>query len=492
MMTKGLFQPLVLAGVLATGFLIGWGVVAFWGAQMYVAGILQPGKNLLFLPDGTPRVAHMDPEYGESRFWDLEGNAVSPPDQASPAMLHSSFLPVEPTNRARVGDTSWEQRIRGFRDGRSPAVYWYFVADGEPNGTAYFVGYDSKSCGCVGYMGMAGLRTGKLPVDERIPFDCPTQEPCSGVVSTQMGSNPMVMHYGSYPEGRAPRGFVSSWDVYVLSRGGKIYHVDLQKRTLRLALEEPHLCSAALVLGVSDPVRGNPYRLVARTDDAVLILDEQGQLLKRYAIPEGLRGQDIHFAETTAGEALMYWNSPVDELATEVDYRIYWVAANGSFREAAITLPWDGEVRQLRTLGAAVVPSPLVLGGLITMCMPWMLREENPYAAVTATYGATLGRMLATFWPALLITQVLAAGLAVLCYRRQVRYQMRGPERVVWPLFVLLLGLPGWIGYRFGRPWPVLESCPECGARVPKNREECACCAADFPGPALKGTEVFA
>ncbi|HLJ92250.1 MAG TPA: hypothetical protein VKU02_03565 [Gemmataceae bacterium] len=77
-------------------------------------------------------------------------------------------------------------------------------------------------------------------------------------------------------------------------------------------------------------------------------------------------------------------------------------ASYGSLREAAITLPWDGDVRQLRTLGAAVVPSPLVLGGLITI-------------AITATYAATLGRMLATFWPALRITQVLAVGLAVLC-----------------------------------------------------------------------------
>jgi len=33
-----------------------------------------------------------------------------------------------------------------------------------------------------------------------------------------------------------------------------------------------------LVLGVSDPVRGTPHRPVARTDDAVLVLDEQGQL----------------------------------------------------------------------------------------------------------------------------------------------------------------------------------------------------------------------
>jgi hypothetical protein len=55
-----------------------------------------------------------------------------------------------------------------------------------------------------------------------------------------------------------------------------------------------------------------------------------------------------------------------------------------------------------------------------------------------------------------------------------------------------LLGPPGGIGYRFGRWWPVLEACPECGVRVPRDREACACWEADFSPPALQGTEVFA
>jgi hypothetical protein len=43
-------------------------------------------------------------------------------------------------------------------------------------------------------------------------------------------------------------------------------------------------------------------------------------------------------------------------------------------------------------------------------------------------------------------------------------------QRVVWPLFVFLLGLPGWIGYRY----TVAPS------------------AVEFLVPALRGTEVFA
>jgi hypothetical protein len=111
---------------------------------------------------------------------------------------------------------------------------------------------------------------------------------------------------------------------------------------------------------------------------------------------------------------------------------------------------------------------------------------------LAATYPEALVRALGEFAPALVVAQLLAAVLAVLCYRRQVRYGANARERIVWPLFVLLLGLPGWIGYRFGRSWPVLEACPACGTGVPRDREHCARCETEFSPPALKGTEVFA
>ena len=43
--------------------------------------------------------------------------------------------------------------------------------------------------------------------------------------------------------------------------------------------------------------------------------------------------------------------------------------------------------------------------------------------------------------------------------------------------------MPGWIGYRFGRRWPVIEPCPACGRPVPRDREVCAACHREFPLP---------
>src|SRR5205814_417449 len=129
-------------------------------------------------------------------------------------------------------------------------------------------------------------------------------------------------------------------------------------------------------------------------------------------------------------------------------------------------------------------PSPLAMVGALAIFGPGTLLDEGRQAT---TYGPALVRVLSAFWPALLLVQLLAAGLAVLCYRRQVRYHANWSERVAWLLFVLVLGLPGWIGYRFGRSWPVLDSCPACGVRVPLDRHDCACCESEFPLPAAKG-----
>jgi hypothetical protein len=501
MMTKGLFQPLVLAGFLTTGFLIVWGVVAAWAVE-FGARLARTGEReriLLFLPDGTPRLAQLDFQYGENQYWDLEGNPVPPLENQHAGMQPApgtdylgptvnSLQPVALPDRGSPCDTSWDRRIRSFADGTSPAVYWYFVSDAQPNGTGYFVGYDSKSCVRVGFLGTAGFRTEPLTSRELIPFGGATWGSGAGVLCSQSEWS------AGHPDARsaswrAPRGSVSPSDVYVVARGGKIYHADLQKRIVHVALEEPQLCSGAIVIGLPDRVHGTPHRLAARTDNAILVLDERGQLLNHYPIPEPLRGRDVQFAETTAGEAILNWKSPFDALAREVEHRIYWVARDGHFREAEVTLPRPSEMQVMGVLCGAVMPSPLPLGGMLAVFGPGTLLEKGRHMA---TYWTALGRVLVAFSPALIIAQLLAAGLAVLCYRRQVRYRVSGSERFIWPLFVLALGLPGWVGYRFGLSWPVLDSCLACGVDVPRNREDCANCEAEFPGPELKGTEVFA
>jgi hypothetical protein len=482
MKTTGLFQPLVLAGVLAGGFAVAWAVLGLWAVQVgeHLGGPRRPVEGLLFLPDGTARVNCYAGPYEGPHYRDLEGNPTPPPENEAVGTFIGARLPAALSDRP--GDN-----IRSFSDGGWPAVYWYFICDSRPDGAGYFVGYDSKSKVCVGCLGTAGFRTGPLPAGEQILFTGTTWGDDARVYCMQQDRGP-TDHPRQRPTGRAPHGSLSPWDVYVLGTGGKIYHADLRARTLNLILDEPRLRSAELLAGLPDNVRGTPTWLVTRTDDRVLVLDERGGVLGRYPIPEALRGREFTFGRTTAGEAVMYAHGPMDALATQVEYRICWVTPGGRCREAGVTLAQNAPMVSQRVWAGLVVPAPVVLGGIIAAWRPSELLQEG----LAASYPEALGRALREFRPALVIAALAAAALAWLCYRRQVRYGAMGVQRVVWPLFVLALGLPGWVGYRFGRTWSVLESCPACGAAVPRDRDGCARCTAAFPAPALKGTELFA
>jgi hypothetical protein len=106
------------------------------------------------------------------------------------------------------------------------------------------------------------------------------------------------------------------------------------------------------------------------------------------------------------------------------------------------------------------------------------------------SYAAAFLPNLLRAWPALLGTLIIGAICAAAAYRRHRRYAL--PGAVGWAIFAFLLGLPGWIAYRFHRTWPVLEECPACDQPAPRDRHSCIECGAAFPPPELKGVEVFA
>jgi hypothetical protein len=483
-MTKqGWLQPLVLATILAAGFAVVWGGIGMWALEIGLS-VVQTGpeyKSLVFLADGTPRVMEHNSLDGGPFYFDLDGNEVPAPENVATSCSLPAVLPVQ-------SDVSWERRLRCFSDGRVPTDFWYFVCDGRRDGTAYFVGYDSHTKACVGYLGTAGFREAPPPAEEQFPFSGGESLPGARVLGTLRNQPRIAYAPGQNVAGRAPEGSISAWDVYVLGRGGKVYHADLQQRTVHVALDEPRLRSASLMFDFPDPVHGTPTRLAARTDEAILVLDVRGELLRRYPIPAALRDRPFSFGEATMGEAILTLSTPLDELATEVTYEICWLSPDGRCRTASTTLPYSGGLRGWAAVAGIALPSPAVLLGFIEMQRSEELLQEG----LCATYLEALSRASAEFWPALTIAQVAAVGLAGLCYYRQVRYGERGLERWLWPLFVLVLGLPGWIGYRFGRSWPVLEACPRCGASARRDREACVHCETDFPRQALRGTEVFA
>jgi hypothetical protein len=480
MRKKELAQSLLLATILTVGFAAVWGVVGMWLAEVaaYSLGGMALGEDLMFLSDGTPVVAIIDGP--DRQYRSLDGKDLPTPDTEE-----SMLVPVELPLRA---DTAIDQENYpcSFGDGRMPGIYWYFRFDGRADGWGYFIGYDSETRACVGYLGMAGFRQAALPAEELIPFGGPVWGLKSRLLSTQGMHDPTAHPRGRYTA-RAPRGSVSFWHVFVHARDGKLYRADLRKRTFQVAFDRSPVLSAYLATGVSDGPHGTPRQPVIRTAEAVFLLDESGSIRKRFPIPAALSDRDIRFAETSKSEALMLWESPRDAMTPNNDYRICHVEYSGKCRQIVATLASGNSARAAQLAGLAI-PSPLGLSLTVATYRPKDLLDEK----LAATYPEALGRTLREFVPALAIAQFLALLFALLCYRRQLRYGTSRIERIIWPLFVLVLGVPGWIGYRFGRSWPVLAECEDCGIAVPRDRVECVRCASAFPNPALEGTEVFA
>jgi hypothetical protein len=105
-------------------------------------------------------------------------------------------------------------------------------------------------------------------------------------------------------------------------------------------------------------------------------------------------------------------------------------------------------------------------------------------------YWDALPVALPKLWLPIAASCLLAGALAVLTVKRQKRFGLGNQK--TWAVFVLLFGVPGYLGYLCHRRWPVRELCGECEEPTPRDRDACAFCDAAFPAPEPKGTEVFA
>jgi hypothetical protein len=474
----------LLTIVLTAGFIAVWGIVSVWSLEVWDY-TTQGGRfheGLYFRADGSVVVNHGRLEVGESYFTDLEGNAVASPfkdvnDRIAMVPIQPRPFPWSDSHR------SWDSRISGMPDSQMPQGIWYRVSDGEPNGKTYIVGYDSQRKTKIGYLGTAGFRERPLPEAEHFAII-----PIGMNAACSPGTPLSIPNSNGRLGGQALQGFVSPWDLFLVGQDGKLYHVDLQARTVRVMYQDPDLQALALAsVPLSEKV-GVQARLVARTTDAILVFGEKDQVRKRYPIPESLRNKTVFFGETSHGEAVMYWQDFGNAFSTTHEVMICWVSPDGRFREATTTLQEAGGFRLTSVKCGAMLPSPLPLATLSAIIWPADLVQNGR----AATMPEALAQTTRNFAPAMLLAQVVAILCAIACYRRQRRYAATRRECLLWTLYVVLFGLPGWIGYRFGRTWPVLQRCAECETIVPQDREMCAQCETAFAEPALLGTEVFA
>ncbi|MGA2068235.1 MAG: hypothetical protein ABSG86_24900 [Thermoguttaceae bacterium] len=486
---QGILRPLGLALVLAIGFGAVLALAAEWGIKIW-EGLRRQNRvseGLVVRADGTPLIQRNTyDEYQTVTFRELEdGREVPRPKDNS---LVGASLAIPRRDRLMFPLIA-NARVRPFADGQGPPNLWYFVHDGARDGRGYFVGYDSRTKLCVGFIGRDGFRPDQPPAEQWFPMD--GAKLASGTAFSRFE---MIGYWYGVYYGRENGEEFPAWKVEMIS-GAELLEVDLRKRSVRALMESADLVAvgvletAAKSKAAGEEARPprRPEKLAVRTTDRVLLFDATGKQYSAFPVPEEFRDRSIVLYELDAGTALVTASRLLPDRSRREE--LLWIDASGRVlgREGVPLGEGNAHYDQIEAWKAAlVVSAPVVLAFLAMVPVP----SDYLAQGLEPDYPAALARSLAAFWPALLGASLLAAALAWHCCRRHRRYYQ--PASGVWFVFVLLTGVPGLVAYLFHRGWPVLEKCPACGHNIPRDREACAKCGVAFPAPEPKGCEVFA
>jgi ABC-type amino acid transport system permease subunit len=116
--------------------------------------------------------------------------------------------------------------------------------------------------------------------------------------------------------------------------------------------------------------------------------------------------------------------------------------------------------------------------------------SQAGFSFVYSDFGKAVLSSLLAHSIALLFVCLFSLALAAWCHRRHLQYSQQ--TAAAWALFVMILGLPGLIGYLLHRRWPATEFCANCHKISPRDRDACLHCGTSFPPPAPKGIEICA
>jgi hypothetical protein len=473
---------LLLGLVLAAGTAIVWGVVVLvCSVAILLASLDSPDpvfdEHLSFdAEEGTPLIGWRSRSDSRLRYRTLDGEQTEGLGQFQTSRLRGPEgvkqldVPVE-----------WSRRIFAASDHELAPEYWYLIHDGRPDGHTWLEGFDSVTRQRMGYIGRHGFQNAPPTSDDLFPINWPAFQ--ASVVSTfwgRFGYQPSLLDWRPGPERIPP------WIGYVVT-DGKLVEIDVREHSVRTLLEDPRIVSASVVshLSTDATVSESAIRrfVAVRSADRLWIVD-----------PHTDQSHDLLIPDSWAD--LPYLGILL------VDDQI--VLTNESWPQTdPVMLVWltqDGRVLQERSvsLRTDVFPKPGVWAQVVAVPVPIVvvlnILVGDPLNELYGTVRAAHVEAMTASWrrwrgPFAAIC-LLSIALAVWCFWRHRRNAQ--PGAWVWCVFVLLLGVPGLIGYLLHRRWPVRETCPACGRPAVVDRETCQHCGAPFPTPTLQGIEVFA
>jgi hypothetical protein len=473
---------MLVAAIVALGIGAAWCTVAGWVARI-ITSALRPAEDyeqLLVSVEGQPLITRTSrSEAGDEQVLTLDGQPVktSRQDLLYPQMLQ------HPDQRLQRSTPEWDSRITSANDGGTPEVYWYLIHDGLRNGRAYGVGFHSKTKLIVGYFGREGFANVRPPREQW--FEIRGDDGLSGATGATNVNQPY---------------FSRASDALIpLLANDKLFVIDVARREVKALVD----CPAAEQVGSvwrlpkkpphPDPDALNqaaqlttPTDVLVRQPDSVLVVDHRTGKHTAFPLPADARHAMLAGFLLADGSLLLevwdlrHWQEGEDLLwiapSGEVVKRRHVLLAGRYVRDSEASFGW---------FAALVAPAPIASGVVLSLS-PMVMAASGQ----ADSYAAGFFKMVRAIWLSVLVVVLAGVGCAVGAYRRQRRLGL--PHAGAWAAFTFILGVPGWIAYRFHRGWPVLEECPACHQAAPRDREACLDCGAVFPQPGLKGIEVFA
>jgi len=476
--------PFCTALPIAVGIALLWACVLRWSSQTISGRQSAYYERVIVTPDGTPIIARAYVETLQRTEYftlDRKPSAVHEPPQISGAIVADApaLTPTKPMG---------EPVILSYSDARERRTAWYFVAFGNPAGTADFVGYDVLTNQRVGYIGLAGFQADRLTDKQAIPIRRARMYPVSSFIAPAHNGGQEAYWYVN-PQ--AEQGNIPFWICHVVS-GDRLLRVDLRERSVRTVLEIPGLFSVSVAQRPrrdGAPKANRPEEtedcLVVRSPDTVTVLDWQDKVEKTYHLPSELSDTWFSFFPAANGKAVATYYDHFRPQRLPLSYNVVEFAADGTVSHSATHVtdaPIERDDRAVMSFAVPEVIVPLTF----TLLAPVLGDNDDSSQSMASALADIIGYI----WPAYLSSGILGL-VSLALYRRHAARSGNAPS-IAWMLFVFLFGIPGLLAYLWHRRWPVRLACPACGTDAPRDRHYCAPCGKPFPAPAPNGLEIFA
>ncbi|HEY2410770.1 MAG TPA: hypothetical protein VGI40_00925 [Pirellulaceae bacterium] len=476
---------MVVAFILAMGVAGLWQGVAdwCWNSLTELNRLGKQMESISLAPDGEPLIVRSSYSSGYRTSVDEMVTLDGQPRNFTSTELAGSFAHLEGSERyIQENSPSWSERLAAINDGGTPETYWYLVDDGNRPGRVYGIGYHSRTKLLVGYFGKQGFSDSLPPVSEWFEI---TDGSLRRATTTNV--------YAQEPQ------WNNSDPNFLLLASDKLWLIDLQRRQVKSLADCPEAYSVGTLWKMA-PLDANSAEVTpearmqarlespaaARSDGMLTIVNRKSGAQRKIELPTRLHDAMLSGWQLADGQVLvlaswyreevpppdeLLWFGPDSKIVKEQRFRL----ARNSY-ELPITQVWWENIQ---------APIPLAK----TILFVYISKLEGDRLK-PPSYAAGFAKVFRRAWLAAFVLYAVCVIPAWAAYRRQKRFNL--PNPLGWAVFVYVMGIPGWIAYRFHRAWPVLEECPACHQPSPRDRQTCLDCGKAFPPPPPKGIEVFA